>query len=79
MHYRQNPLDSTGMDHDLSFPTSIHCDFPGMERRLLHRFLALPLDRPYFRRGTAHLFPSDIPASAPLINVHEGLVPTGKM
>jgi hypothetical protein len=50
-----------------------------VERRLLHRFLALPQDRPYFRRGAAHLFSSDFPASAPLINVHEGLVPTGKM
>lgn len=49
-----------------------------MERRLLHRILALPQDRPYFRRGAAHLFSSDFPASAPLINVHEGLVPAVK-
>ncbi|KDR23802.1 probable Ufm1-specific protease 2 isoform X2 [Zootermopsis nevadensis] len=46
------------------------------ERRLLHKLLALPLDRPYFRRGCAHLFTEDIPVNAPLINVHEGLTPT---
>ncbi|PNF30304.1 putative Ufm1-specific protease 2 [Cryptotermes secundus] len=49
-----------------------------MERRLLHRFLVLPQDRPYFRRAAAHLFSSDFPANAPLINVHEGLIPTVK-
>jgi len=49
-----------------------------VKRRLLHRLLALPQDRPYFRRGNAYLFADDIPVSAPLINVHEGLTPTGK-
>ena len=49
-----------------------------MERLMLHKLLALPQDRPYFRRASAYLFPADIPASAPLLNVHEGLTPTGE-
>ncbi|PSN53636.1 putative Ufm1-specific protease 2 [Blattella germanica] len=48
------------------------------ERRLLHRLLALPQDRPFFRRGCAHLFAEDIPPNSPLINVHEGLSSTVK-
>lgn len=48
------------------------------ERMLLHKLLALPKDRPYFRRASAYLFSADIPANAPLINVHEGLTPTVK-
>jgi hypothetical protein len=46
---------------------------------MLHRLLGLPQDRPYFTHGCAHLFTEDIPAKAPLINVHEGLTLTGKL
>jgi hypothetical protein len=49
------------------------------ERMLLHKLLALPQDRPYFRRASAYLFPADISANAPLMNVHEGVIPTGEM
>ena len=48
------------------------------ERLMLHKLLALPQDRPYFRRASAYLFAADIPAGAPLINVHEGLTSTGE-
>jgi hypothetical protein len=48
------------------------------ERLMLHKSLALPQDRPYFRRASACLFAADIPANAPLINVHEGLTSTGE-
>jgi len=48
------------------------------ERLMLHKLLGLPQDRPYFRRASAYLFAADIPANAPLINVHEGVAPTGK-
>jgi hypothetical protein len=50
-----------------------------MERMLLHKLLALPENRPFFRRASAYLFPADIPVNAPLINVHEGLTSTGEM
>ena len=49
-----------------------------MERLMLHKLLALPQDRPYFRRASAYLFAADIPVNAPLINVHEGLTSTGE-
>ncbi|XP_069680582.1 ufm1-specific protease 2 isoform X2 [Periplaneta americana] len=48
------------------------------ERCLLHKVLALPQDRPFFRRGSAHIFANEVPANAPLINVHEGLNSTVK-
>jgi hypothetical protein len=50
----------------------------GTERLMLHKLLALLKDRPYFRRASAYLFAADIPANAPLINVHEALTPTGE-
>ena len=48
------------------------------ERLMLHKLLALPQDRPYFRRTSAYLFAADIAVSAPLVNVHEGLTSTGE-
>ena len=56
----------------------MHSVITDTERLMLHKLLGLPQDRPYFRRASAYLFAADIPANAPLINVHEGVAPTGK-
>ena len=56
----------------------MHTVITDTERLMLHKLLALPQDRPYFRRAGAYLFAADVPANVPLINVHEGLTATGE-
>lgn len=47
-------------------------------RKVLHKHLNLPVDRPIFRRGNAHKFKEEKSNNGPLINPHEGLVSSVK-
>ena len=53
------------------------CNFFAPFRMKLHRKFLLKPDQPYFRRLNRYTFKSDRPNSGVLINVHEGLPPSG--
>ncbi|KAF4526219.1 hypothetical protein B566_EDAN001904 [Ephemera danica] len=71
-HFQPAPL---GHALTLMLPRDVpDADLAGLRERR-HDVFLLTKDRPLFRRGCSHVFPSDVPSNVPLFNPHEGLQP----